>query len=171
MWIDVNLPLAVAQESQFKICGKQVITIAEEISDEIVTESILDCTELNIEIEKGHIECHYVNPVDGSTSPICLQYYTNDTAYITETPLIPRPESDFSAIYASLKRAEGVSIWVCGESATVVVSLDLDLFEKCHFLVGSSNSLSKRHFTIRRVACCVCSPSCNWYSRVSMERD
>ena len=28
MWFDVNLPLAVAQEPRFKICGKPVITIA-----------------------------------------------------------------------------------------------------------------------------------------------
>ena len=84
MWIDVSLPLAVAQEPPFKICGKPVITIAEEISDEIITESILDCTELNIEVEKGDIQRDYVNPADDSTLSICLQSYKYDTVDVTE---------------------------------------------------------------------------------------
>ena len=41
-------------------------------------------------------------------------------------------------------RAQNISTWACGESSKVVVSLDLDLYEKAYLLVNSSSTLKDR---------------------------
>ena len=60
-------------------------------------------------------------------------------------PLIPGPVSDFSALYTSLKCAEGVSSWACGDSSMTIISLDLDLFEMMYLIVRLSDVLRRKY--------------------------
>ena len=64
---------------------------------------------------------------------------------IFSTPLINGPASDYSAIFTRLLRANGVATWSCGTSSETVVSLDLDLYEKCYMLVHSRDDLRNKY--------------------------
>ena len=63
---------------------------------------------------------------------------------IFSTPLIPGPASSYSAIYTALMRAQNITTWACGGSSKIVISLDLDLYEKAYLLVYSNSDLRSR---------------------------
>ena len=82
-------------------------------------------------------------PSFAATNSLALNIDTTLTN-IFSTPLIPGPASSYSAIYTALIRAQNVSTWACGGSSKVVVSLDLDLYEKAYLLVNSNGELRSR---------------------------
>ena len=63
---------------------------------------------------------------------------------IFSTPLVPGPASSFSAIYTALKQSQKMSSWSCGNTGKAVISLDLDLYEKCYLLVNSRNDMKEQ---------------------------
>ena len=70
-------------------------------------------------------------PSFAATNSLVLKIDTTLTN-IFSTPLVPGPASSYSAIYTALMRAQNVLTWSCGDSSKVVVSLDLDLYEKAY---------------------------------------
>ena len=63
---------------------------------------------------------------------------------VFSTPLIPGPASSYSAIYTALMRAQSITTWACGGSSKIVISLDLDLYEKAYLLDYSNSDLRSR---------------------------
>ena len=62
--------------------------------------------------------------------------------------LVPGPACSYNAMYTALKRANGISIWACGNFFKTTLSLDLDLREKIYPLVHFRGDLRHR-FVIR----------------------
>ena len=89
-----------------------------------------------------------------NTTGLCLPSFNATNSLISDvdttltnifaTPLIPGSASSYSAIYSALIRAQHISTWACGESSRVVVSLDLDLYEKAYSLVRCDPYLRER---------------------------
>ena len=84
-------------------------------------------------------------PSFSATNSIFLRNDINMTeTRIFKTPLIPGPASDYSAIYTALLHAQGISVWTCGATSKSVISLDLDLYEKCYLLVNSRQDMQDK---------------------------
>ena len=83
-------------------------------------------------------------PSFAGTNSLFHDINTNITN-IFKTPLIPGPASSYKAIYTALMRAQGISVWSCGVAAKTIVSLDLDLYEKCNLLVNSREDMQEKY--------------------------
>ena len=88
-------------------------------------------------------------------------------ANIFNTPLVPGPASSYSAIYTALMRSQSISTWACGDRSKVVISLDLDLFEKIYPMVHSDLEMRKQYIYIYIMSwgttCCICTYPFNGY--------
>ena len=75
---------------------------------------------------------------------------------IFKTLLIPSPASDYGSTYTALMQAQGISVWTCGAGSKSVISLDLDLCEKCYLFVHSSRDMRDKYILFRRAAHSFC---------------
>ena len=75
-------------------------------------------------------------------SLVCNADLTRTNNY--SAPLIPGPASSYSAIYTALICARNISTWCCGDTTKTVISLDLDLYEKCYSLVRTNSALKDK---------------------------
>ena len=81
-----------------------------------------------------------IPPLGGTDSLVHVGINVNMTD-VFKTPLVPGPASSYKAIYTALMRAQGISAWSCCESLKAIISLDLDLYEKCYTLVHSREDM------------------------------
>ena len=58
---------------------------------------------------------------------------------------MPGPASSYKAVYTALMRAQGISAWSYGDSSKSIISLDLDLYEKCYMLVNSREDMRDKY--------------------------
>ena len=63
---------------------------------------------------------------------------------IYSTPLKPGPAIFYSAIYCALICAHNISTWCCCDTTIIVISWDLDLYEKCYLLVRANSELKDK---------------------------
>ena len=68
----------------------------------------------------------------------------SDVTNIFSTQLVPGPASSFSAIYTAQKQSQKISLWAFGNTGKAVISLDLDLYDKCYLLVNSRNDMREQ---------------------------
>ena len=80
--------------------------------------------------------------ISATNSLVCNADLTRTNIY--STPLIPGPASSYSAIYTALIRAYNISTWCCGDTTKTVISLNLDLYEKCYLLVRTNTALKDK---------------------------
>ena len=83
-------------------------------------------------------------PSFGATNSL-LSNVDNTITNVFTTPLIPGPASSYSAIYTALVTGKNISARACGKTSKVVVSLDLDLYEKLYLLVNFNDNLRSRY--------------------------
>ena len=86
-----------------------------------------------------------VLPSFSATSSLIMNSIDTTPTNVFATPLISGPASDYSAIYTGLIRADGITIWSCGESVKAIISLDLDLHEKIYLLVNSNSEIRDKY--------------------------
>ena len=60
------------------------------------------------------------------------------------TPLIPGAADSYSVIYIALIRAHNTPTWYCRDTTKTLISLDLDLYEKCYLLARTNNALKDK---------------------------
>ena len=87
----------------------------------------------------GKITENILPSFSATNSWVCNADLTRANIY--STPLIPAQASFYSAIYTALILAHDISTWYSGDTTKTVISLDLDLYEKCYLLARANSTL------------------------------
>ena len=81
-------------------------------------------------------------PFSATYSLVCNADLARTNIYSTH--LIPAPASSYSTAYIALIWVQNISTWRCKDTTKTVVSLDLDLYEKCYLLVRTNSALKDK---------------------------
>ena len=137
-------------ESNSQELGDLTLNVANVRSSPGISSDLNMCIEENSGLqterisELGETGRKLVPSYSATCSLVCTNIDTTMTN-IFSTLLINGPASDYSAIFTGLLRANGVATWSCGTSSKMVVSLDLDVYEKCYMLVHSRDDLRNKY--------------------------